>query len=364
MGIFNKIASLFSSEKDNEVYELNKDEYKCLFTGVGYLTSTPTQYALYNSGFYFNYDDAEFFNNEVLKEKANDVNEEYKMSFGNTASGKGYLRVGINYCNENGYKLYTKEDISIIESLKNKYFDLKKERKLNDENEAKYKDLLSCAVQFKKDKNINGAIDKTKEALLFYDEKLKKVQFQDNISGVIQLAKYLKDNKNYDEAWKIIDNKGMEVEETCFRYKRNYESLREMYSLLIRLKREALLILKKEKKITDYYFYLSEFMYLELVKNAFDGNSKKLNIIFDKYELLNNIELKMINDEVLKNEWHLTVLKFLNDKKELLLKISKEIEKWENVDHQKIKKWDNSTNIIEIGNYYNKTLSQKMSILK
>ncbi len=214
----------------------------------------------------------------------------------------------------------------------------------------KHKELLKKSTQFKKQKNLNEAINTIYEAINTYPT-------EDDRKSYFKLAYYYQLQKNWDESWRVLQkvlDKYVDINNPIEYQIINTEVLQEEVKHL-----------KREKNISEYFYHLALATYAELVMLSMNGVKEYTE---NFYSNINNdfIDVSLMKNEKLQDEYLYYIRIFLDSKKENIFKLIEYTEKrtWDLMDAKILNELLKDLHFMELSDYYNEYLSEKMSVLK
>ncbi len=214
----------------------------------------------------------------------------------------------------------------------------------------KHNELIKRSTQFKKQKNLNEAINIIYEAINTYPT-------EDDRKSYFKLAYYYQLQKKWDESWRVFQkvlDKYVDVNNPIKYQIINTEVLQEEVKHL-----------KREKKISEYFYHLALATYAELVMLSINGVKEYAE---NFYSNINNdfIDVSLMKNEKLQDEYLHYIRTFLDSKKENIFKLIEYAEKrtWQDMDNKILNELLKDLHFLGLSNYYNEYLSEKMTVLK
>lgn len=214
----------------------------------------------------------------------------------------------------------------------------------------KHNELLKESTQFKKQNNLNEAINTIYKAINNYPTENDRKSYY-------KLAYYYQLQKKWDDSWRVFDKvmeKYIDVNNPIEYQIINTEILQEEVKHL-----------KREKKIAEYFYHVALATYANLVMFSINGAKEYVGNFFTS---INNdfIDVSLIMNEKLQNEYLDYIRIFLDSKKENIFKLIEYTEKktWQVMDRKVLNGLLKELHFLELSDYYNEHLSEKMSVLK
>lgn len=315
MGFFKTITNLFSSEKDK-----NKDDIQ-----VEIRTSTKQD----------TYD--------MLKITEKEYKELFQINYDKLIETREFAKfyrtiTQLQKLTKDEYDRDTYLKLEISEEIRNFIYD-------------KHQELLKQSTQYKKENNLNKAIETIFEAI-------NKYPLEDNISSYFKIAYYYQLSKAWDKSWKIFQK----VLDTV-----NPNDIEKYFSLNADVLTKQTEQLKREKNLKEYLYHYSISFYANLIKEMLHPAVWSPNRYFDDDKILiEQFDIKPLKNETLKNLYIDFNIKFLNSKKKDILKLyeylsQKEFElntdsRNKNIMKELLKPLDS----LELENKYNEELSNEL----
>ncbi len=318
--MFNLIKNLFAKEPSNNKNIAIKEDVELI---VEYSSERDT---LEEFGI-----SKEYFNSSVQDNLNNLLTNKQFDNFYNTID---YFRKDNQI---NGYNKDNALKLEIAEEVSNIIYD-------------KHNELIKKSTQFKKQKNLNEAIHTIYEAINTYPTENDRKSY-------FKLAYYYQLQKNWDESWRVFQkvlDKYVDVNNPIEYQIINTEVLREEVKHL-----------KREKKISEYFYHLALETYAELVMLSINGAKEYAE---NFYSNINDdfIDVSLMKNEKLQNEYLHAIRIFLDSKKENIFKLMEYTEKktWQEMDAKILNELLKDLHFLSLSSYYNEHLSEKMSVLK
>lgn len=220
--------------------------------------------------------------------------------------------------------------------------------KVVDINYEKHQELLKQSTHFKKDGNLDKAIEIIYKAIENYP-------LEDNSSSYFKIAYYYQLKKEWDNSWKTYQNLIDKLNPNVpIHYTR---MISEIYT-------EQVKHLKREKNLSEYVYYYSLANYTTLVYRAMNGVEDYVTNFYNNIDTFYDVQL--IQNDELKSEYIRLNREFIESKKELVFNLLNYTnhKSYQMMDSEKLQNLLFHLNSVEYSNYYNNNLSNKLSILK